>query len=236
VPTAWIPSLALAAHLIPARQLEAREKRRRLATGIAALDELLGGGWTRGALNELCGGRSSGRTAVLLASLAAALHEGESAALIDVDGALDPRAAARMGVPLARLLWVRAGEGAQRAAGLERIAGKALTAAGMVLGAGGFALVAVDMGGRTPRVPGAAWLRLKRSAAGQQAALLVAAPHRLPGALGATALALRPVRPRLDRHHAEPLLLGLEVSARLERGAREPAPDLPLALVHRPSR
>src|SRR5205814_4366450 len=104
---------ALSAHLITARRLEAAQemdaRRRSSSTGIAALDELLSGGWPIGALSELCGRRSSGRTSVLLAALACALGAGHAAALVDADGALDPRGAAAAGVPLAQLIWVRAG-------------------------------------------------------------------------------------------------------------------------------
>ena len=87
----------------------ARDRQGHCPTGIGAIDQLLGGGWPRGALSELCGRRSSGRTSVLLASLAAALAAGHATALVDVDGTLDPRGAAAAGVPLAQLLWMRAG-------------------------------------------------------------------------------------------------------------------------------
>jgi RecA/RadA recombinase len=223
VPSAWIPSLDLAAHLIPARQLEAREKRRRLATGLASLDELLGGGWACGALNELCGGRSSGRTSVLMTSLAAALHRGESAALIDVEGVLDPQTAARVGLPLSRLLWVRAVDERR-----DMLAHKALTAAQLVIGAGGFTLVTLDLGEARPRVPMAAWTRLKRSAGAQQTALLVATTHKLVGAQAMTSLSLRPLHPRMSAD--DPLLLGMDVSAQIERGDQESA--RPFTLAH----
>lgn len=218
--SSWIPSLDLAAHLIPARQLEAREKKRRLATGLAPLDELLGGGWACGALNELCGGRSSGRTSVLMTSLAAALHRGESAALIDVDGVLDLQTAIRVGLPLSRLLWVRA-----RNERRDKPAHKAITAAHMVIGAGGFTLVTLDLGEAQPRVPMADWTRLKRSAAAQQTALVVATAHNLVGAQAVTSLYLRPIRPCMS---ADPLLLGVDVSAQIDHGDT----DRPFTLAH----
>ncbi|HVV50448.1 MAG TPA: hypothetical protein VHO06_12355, partial [Polyangia bacterium] len=55
----------ISAHLVsPERLGEARGWR---ATGLAALDALLGGGWPRAALSELAGRRSSGRTAIVRA-------------------------------------------------------------------------------------------------------------------------------------------------------------------------
>jgi hypothetical protein len=215
---AWIPSLALAAHLVPARKLESREKRERLPTGVAPLDALIGGGWPKGALSELAGGRSTGRTALLLASLAESLRRGEAAALVDVGGTLDPRAAARQGVALPRLLWIRC------------TPAKALAAAEIVLGAGGFGLVALDLGEATPqlRVPTAAWLRLKRGAEQQGTAVLVTSARRPQGALGACAVTLAQGRPRFAGRTGEgqdagvpPLLVGLEASASAERGGAE---------------
>ena len=221
---AWTPSRALAAHLVPAQQIE-RQEQRRLTTGISALDELLGGGWLRGALCEIAGSRGSGRTSVLLTSLATALRQGHCAALVDGDGALDARAAGRSGVPLPRLLWVRCAQGDPA---------QALAAAKIVLGAGGFTLVAVDLGDRMPQVPATSWIRLKRAAAEQQAILLVAAAHRIPGAQGTSTLGLRSLQPRFDRgkdNSAPALLRGLEVFAQVEQGAHGPASSV-LVLSH----
>src|SRR5207344_1912807 len=118
---------ALLSPLISAQRLEDRRGRR--SSGLPALDRLLGGGWPRAALAELRGRRSSGRTAILYASLARAIAAGETAALVDVGGALDPRGAAAAGIDLPRLLWIRA------------TAGQALKAADLVVAAGGFDLV-----------------------------------------------------------------------------------------------
>jgi protein ImuA len=206
---AWIPSLALAAHLVPARQIENRDGRGRLSTGVATLDALVGGGWPRAAMSELAGGRSTGRTALLLTSIAEGLRRGETVGLVDVGGALDVAAAGRAGVPLGRLLWIRCG--------VE----KALAAGEIVLGAGGFGLLALDLGEERPRAPAAAWQRLKRAAEQQGAAVLLSSARRQPGALGACAVTLRNARPRFEGGHAgpPPLLLGLEASAQVERGA-----------------
>jgi RecA/RadA recombinase len=104
-------------------------KRGRVPTGVAAVDQLSGGGWPRAALNELAGGRSTGRTAFMLTLIAQTLRRDEAAALVDVGGTLDVEAALRVGMPLARLLWIRCG------------VTKALAAAETVPGAGNFGLV-----------------------------------------------------------------------------------------------
>jgi RecA/RadA recombinase len=223
--TAWIPSLALAAHLVPARQLERREKRAKLPTGVAALDALVGGGWPKGALSELAGGRSTGRTTLLLASLAEALKRGEAAALVDVGGTLDPAAAKRGGVALPRLLWIRCNHD------------KALNAAEIVLAAGGFGLVALDLGepraGVRIATPG--WMRLKRAAEQQGTTVLVTSARRLPGALGACAVTLSQARPKfvgVDGAGQSPLLVGLEARAEVDRGADEQQPAPRLTFSH----
>ena len=95
--------------LTPASQLEIRPAPEMASSGISALDALTGG-LPRGCLTEICGPASSGRTTVLLATLAAATRRGEYCALIDVSDALDPHSAEAAGVDLDRLLWVRCGE------------------------------------------------------------------------------------------------------------------------------
>ena len=67
--------------------------------GVGALDELLSGGWPRAALSEITGRRSSGRTAIVLATLATAIAAGEATALVEGGGggSLDARAAAACG-------------------------------------------------------------------------------------------------------------------------------------------
>src|SRR5512145_300840 len=85
------------------------------ATGIAQLDAALRGGLRRGHLSEIVGARSSGRTTVLCAMLAAATARGEVAAVIDTNDRFDPSSAAEAGVDLSRVLWVRERGDAPRA-------------------------------------------------------------------------------------------------------------------------
>lgn len=77
--------------------------------GIAELDALLGGGFPRGSLVEVCGSASSGRTSLSLALLAQATARQEACAFVDVSDALDPWSVAAAGVDMRRLLWVRCG-------------------------------------------------------------------------------------------------------------------------------
>jgi RecA/RadA recombinase len=79
------------------------------ATGIETLDDVLQGGLPIGAISELVGPESSGRTSVALSFLARITQASKVCAWIDVSNALDPASAAAVGIDLERLLWVRCG-------------------------------------------------------------------------------------------------------------------------------
>lgn len=79
-------------------------------SGVAELDAVLGGGFPRGSLVELCGPASSGRTSLAFSLLAQATERQEACAFVDVSDSLDPLSLAAAGVELPRLLWIRCGE------------------------------------------------------------------------------------------------------------------------------
>ena len=149
----------------------------RLPTGLAALDAALGGGLPRGRVTELAGAPSMGRTGLACAIAAAATRAGETIAWVDPADALEPEAAAAAGIALARLLWVR-----------PRIVSDAFRAAEILLGAGGFGLVVLDVD--APRAGAGAWPRLARAAERNGSVLLVVAPRREAGTFAALGLEL----------------------------------------------
>src|SRR4029077_9329086 len=75
--------------------------------GLTALDARLGGGFPRGQLSEIAGPRSSGRTSLLLQTIAAATARGELGARVAALDWFDAGWAAPAGVDLDRLLWIR---------------------------------------------------------------------------------------------------------------------------------
>ena len=95
--------------VVPASNLQERPAPATIATGIAALDEL-SGGIPRGALTEICGPASSGRTSVLLSLMARMTQANEVCALVDASDSFNPHSAAAAGVDLKRVLWVRCSE------------------------------------------------------------------------------------------------------------------------------
>jgi hypothetical protein len=205
-----------------------RPATRRLATpgvptGLASLDGLLGGGFPRGQLSELVGPRTSGRTRLLLGTLAAVTARGGWAALVDVADGLDPASAQALGVTLGRLLWVRGG-------------GRLVTAwqaAEVLIRGGGFALVAVDLGEASPgalaRTPPAVFVRLQRAVERTGTACVLSGSRRVAGSLAAVAVALRERRVHWAAAGAG-LLDGLETEARLVR-SRQRAPGVGVCLA-----
>lgn len=167
-------------------------------SGVARLDERLGGGWPRGELSEIVGPRSSGRTSVLLTSMAAATSRGEAVACIDTCDVLDVASAAASGVDLGRTLWVRQSTVDSRQSSVDSLGSgmcgsrgrsarsimaadldRAIKAFNIVLQAGGFGLVALDLSDMPPEalraLPYTTWMRLQRVLLGTSTASLVLA-------------------------------------------------------------
>jgi hypothetical protein len=121
-----------------------------------------------GAITEISGVRSSGRTTLFQASLAAATAAGELCAVVDGSDAFDPSSSAAAGVRLERLLWVQCHHDVQ----------DTLKAADLILHGGGFRLVVLDLCDlpliELQRVPTAWWHRLRLSVEKTPGVLLVA--------------------------------------------------------------
>ena len=86
-----------------------RTVREQSPTGIPEIDALLEGGLPLGAITELVGPPSSGRTTLAQAALAAITSAGKAVAWVDASDTLDPVSAAAAGIDLSRQLWVRCG-------------------------------------------------------------------------------------------------------------------------------
>jgi len=151
----------------------------RLSTGLPALDAVLEGGLPRGRLTELAGARSTGRTGLACIIAGAATRAGETIAWIDPEDGLEPEAAADAGVLLAHTLWVR-----------PRGERDALRATELLLGAGGFGLVVLDLGSVETSRREASWPRLAHAAERTGAALLIVATQRRAGTCAALGLEL----------------------------------------------
>ncbi len=165
------------------------------ATGIAEIDGALGGGIPRGSITEVSGAASTGKTSLGLATIAAITQSGAACAWVDVSDSLSPESAAAASVVLKRLLWLRTtSERKQKVTDkpwsrLEQ----ALKATDLLLQAGGFAAIVLDMSDvlpqHTSRIPLATWYRFRLAAEHARTALIFLTQS--PCASSCAALALR---------------------------------------------
>jgi hypothetical protein len=151
------------------------------STGDPELDESLGGGWRCGAISEVIGPRSSGRSRVVIETLAAATAQGQVVALVDALDRFDPVTATAAGLDLRRVLWVRGPAVTvelARTSQIEPALRQALRAFDLIVRAGGFGLVVLDVAdmpaGVLRMLPPATWLRLAHVIEGRPTAGLLA--------------------------------------------------------------
>jgi hypothetical protein len=177
---------------------------------VTALDACLRGGLPRGQLSELAGPRSSGRMTLLLQMMAAATARGEIVALVDTLDRLDVASAAAAGVDLSRLLWVRGrdtgfGIRDRRLSGLvsripdpgsriDRAIDRALKALNLILQAGGFGVVAVDLAdvplAALRQIPFTTWMRVQRAIEGSDTACVLLTSEPLARSAGGLTVSL----------------------------------------------
>ncbi len=123
----------------------------------------------KGAISEILGNPSSGRTALALSLLAAATQAGEVAAMVDCNNSFDPVSAKQAGVDLGKTLWVQCSHNLQ----------KALRAADMILHSGGFGVILLDVchvaAAEFQRVPSSCWYRFQRALEPAPSSLLILA-------------------------------------------------------------
>ena len=142
------------------------ERSRYAPLPLERLQGVLPEGLSRGSVGEIHGARSSGRTALCLHILGEATRRGEICAVIDLYDSFHPASAESAGVALGRIVWVRCqgnGEAALRAADL-------------LLHAGGFGIVVLDLCDASPRqlnrIPVSYWQRFRRTVENTPTALL----------------------------------------------------------------
>src|SRR6266496_860149 len=119
--TAVLQHIAQSERLVAVRtasRLEVRPNPEMISTGIAELDALTVG-IPRGCLTEICGAPSSGKTSVLLATIASAIRHEEACVLIDASDSFDPSSGTAAGLEFNKLLWVRCGKSLSLAIDLQ---------------------------------------------------------------------------------------------------------------------
>lgn len=147
------------------------------------------GGIPKGAITEVFGVASSGKTTFLHAVLAASVQAGECCTVIDVHGTFDPVAASATGVDLRRLLWVRC------RGKLEH----ALQATDMLVHGGGWGVVALDIADVAPamlqRLPVSYWHRFRLAVENTPTSLLVIERESFVRSCAALAIEMTAAKP-----------------------------------------
>ena len=188
----------------------------RWTTGVAPVDELLGGGLAKGSITELVTpGVACGSALLTTALLRHAAENGQWAALVDGTDSFDP--AALDNHALSRLVWVRCTS-----------AQEALKCTDLLLRDGNIPLVVLDLVGCAPaqlrRIPSSTWHRLNRIIETGSLTFLVMTPAPMAGSHGARIVLDKPfsidaLNEPLDflLAHLSPRLADIALAAQHER-------------------
>jgi hypothetical protein len=173
---------------------------------VPLLKGLFKNGLQRGTIAEISGKRSSGKTSVCFDVLAQATRGGEICALLDTCGTFHPQSAADAGVELSRLIWIRCNGNS----------GHALRAADLLLHAGGFGVVCLDLCEVPVRilnqVPLSYWYRFARAIENTPAVLLICTTFSQVKCSTANHLELTPQTIHWSGEHPSVLLAGIETA------------------------
>lgn len=202
-----------------------------VTTGITSLDTSLGGGWRRGEISEIIGGASSGRASALCATLAAATRRGELVALVDTFDRVDPVTAAATGLDLTRVLWVRGPS--LTATARDSVIGpavlRAVRACDLIIRAGGFGVVALDLAGAPARalreLASSTWMRLGHANAGQSAVCLLVGEQPMGRSARGVSVRLTSARRWTGNSPQSRRFGGFDISADLHQARRPVAPS-----------
>ena len=139
----------------------------------------------RGAISEILGEASTGRTALAHSMLATATRGGEVAAWVDCSDAFDPASAIQAGTELGKLLWVQCGHRLE----------VAFKATDLILHNGGFGMIVLDLCDVPPaalqRIPTSYWYRFQRAVENTPSTLLVLARQSMARSSSARQLSLQ---------------------------------------------
>jgi len=201
---------------------ELTRKDRRLPSGIAQIDALIGG-IARGRISEITGPISSGKTTLAAAFAIATSRRGEVVGWIDGPGAFDPRSLETAGADLSRILWLSFDKKFSSMPGTfnlkERERRRDLKASELLLEAGGFGLVVIDFGAMRYPLSQSAALRLARAAERSGTAVLAIATNRMCGTFAALTLSMGKIRACFSRDaKGSPALFdGIRIEASVAR-------------------
>lgn len=183
-----------------------------LPSGLAPLDRVIRG-IPRGAISEIAGPESSGRATLTHSLLTSSTGNGEICAYVDAGDGFDPHSAAAAGVVLNHLLWIRCDHNVEHA----------FKAADLLLHAGGFGVIALDLSRVSDRllnrIPVAYWHRFRLAVENTPTALVLLERDALAKSSASLILELRRTNAVWAGAPGFHLLRGVEIEA----GCRKPA-------------
>lgn len=218
----------LAKRVPAALALKIKQSPELFSTGIDDVDIMLGGGIPRGSISEVAGALSTGKTSFALSTIAAITQSGAACAWVDVSDALSPESAAAANIVLKRLLWLR-----MSAERRQRVTDKpwsrleqTLKATDLLLQAGGFAAIVLDMSDVLPqhvtRIPLSTWYRYRLAAEQARSTLLLLTQTPCANSCAALALRCEPAHVEPFSHEGETaLFVGQRYTLVRERNRNE---------------
>jgi hypothetical protein len=197
---------AVARFLKSETELNQQLERDYLTTGIRKFDSSLRG-LPRGAITEIYGPATSGKTSFLHTFLGTATLNGEFCALVDASNTFDPHAAAAVNADLSRLLWVRCIDAVQ-----------ALKSVDLLVHSGGWGVIVLDLGTIQPQIvrklPISYWYRFRRAVENTPTAFLVLEHDPFVKNCAAMTIEMAPAKAKwTGRHKDFKLLQGIDVCA-----------------------
>jgi hypothetical protein len=175
----------IASRFSSAFQLQEKMPAEVISTGIPEIDSFTLGGLPRGAITEIFGSASSGRTSFMFSALAHATRHEEVCAVVDTNNVFDPKSATRAEINCERLLWIRCANNLEHA----------FKATDLLLQGGGFGLVLLDLGdvpaNSAKRIISSWWYRFRRTLEPTPTALVVIAEESCVRSCATLALELR---------------------------------------------
>lgn len=193
-----------------------RDISQRLNTGLPAIDDLTLGGFPRGAISEIVGPDTSGRTTLLYRLITAATLNQEICAYVDVYDTFDPLSAAQAGVVLSQLLWIRCRDNLEHA----------LKVVDHLLHAGGFGVVAFDLCQVSPkdwrRMPISYWHRFRLSLENTNTILAIVDKEPMAGSCALLRLELKQTKAIWSGSPGFFLLSGIRIEAASTKPFRFP--------------
>jgi hypothetical protein len=188
----------------------------RLTTGLSDIDDLVQGGFPRGAISEIVGPDTSGRTTLLYRLIAAATLNQEICAYVDASDVFDPFSADQAGIILSQLLWVRCRGNLPHA----------LKVVDHLLHAGGFGVVALDLCHVSPRdwqrVPISYWHRFRLSLENTNTILAIVDKEPIARSCTSLRLELKRTEERWSGSPGFVLLRGMRIEAASSKPLRFP--------------